>query len=64
MKTLIAVVVAASFMLVGGCSDPHKNEHCVAHQREVLYYQHVKVTSWYSTTTPVYGTVCTQWVHN
>lgn len=38
MKTLIAVIVAASFMLVGGCSDPHANMHCVSSHDEVHSY--------------------------
>lgn len=62
--SIAAVIAAISLMLVGGCSNPHKNEHCVSSHREIAYYQHVKVTSWYSTTTPVYANVCDQWVHN
>ena len=79
MKTLIAAIVAASFMLVGGCSDPHANMHCVSSHVEVrqhpIYGHHttrVRTRTGYSTSTTTYVigythsvyNVCDHWVHN
>lgn len=60
----VGAMVAIMAVLLVGCSNPHKNEHCVSSHREVAYYQHTKVTSWYSITEPVYRNVCDQWVPN
>lgn len=72
MRIKIAAVIAAiSLMVVGGCSDPHKNMHCVQSHDETVPIHGYHVISTGKTTVIIpyiihyaHENVCDKWVPN
>lgn len=60
---VFGVLIACCVTLITGCSDPHKNQHCVAWHRELSYISSQRIGS-ITIHTPVYENVCSQWVAN
>lgn len=63
MKRLAYAAHAAAWavLVLAGCSDPHKGEHCVSSHRELWYMTTQKIGNGVSVMTPVYHDVCDRW---